>query len=245
VIAPFGPLNTAEGDTDMMNFTAADPDSGDVPSWSVSGQPAWVSLSQNAGQATLTLTPGFSNAGNYNFSLIATDGFDSDTAQVTVNVANTNRAPILNPIPPDTMLGGQSMQVVIFSLDPDLQTPVLSASGLKPHISLVDSGNGKGSLWFSPGRFYTNSDTVTVISSDGSLADSTLAIMTIQGQAKGDFNFDLTITPSDVVLGMNCIFFGTGDCPLEVADSNCDLSLTPTDIILLLNAAFLDQPFPC
>ncbi|MGH8004217.1 MAG: choice-of-anchor B family protein [Limisphaerales bacterium] len=244
-IGPFGPINAPEGDITDVLFTAADPDSGDVPNWSVTGQPSWVGLSENGNQATLTFTPGFSDSGVYSFSLIATDGFDVDTALVTVHVTNTNRAPLLTPIPSDTMRGGETLGVAISASDPDAGPITLSALGLKPHISLVDSGNGKVSLTFAPGRFYSNTDTVRIIASDGSLADTTLAIVTIRGQAKGDFNFDLMLTPADVVLGLNCIFQGIGDCPLEVADSNCDSTLSPADVVLLLNAVFSSQLFPC
>ncbi len=244
-IAPFGPVSAPEGDTTDVLFTAADPDSEDVPIWQVVGQPNWVGLAQNGNQATLTFTPGFFNSGIYSFSLIATDGFEADTEQVTVNVANTNRPPVLNPFVPQTMKGGEVRIFRFVSSDPDLSTPSLSAVGLKPHIAFVDSLNGQGSLRFSPGRFYINTDTVIVIASDGSLADSTLAVVTIQGQAKGDFNFDLMLSPADVVLGLNCIFSGVGDCPLEVADLNCDLSLSPADVVLLLRAVFSGQPFPC
>lgn len=62
---------------------------------------------------------------------------------------------------------------------------------------------------------------------------------------KGDFNFDLTLTPADVALGINCVFLGVGDCPLEVADGNCDSFLRPSDVALLINAVFLGRPFPC
>ncbi len=131
-IAPFGPINAAEGDTADWVFSAADPDSEDTAGWALAGQPAWVSLGQSAGQAILTLTPGFSNSGSYNFSLIATDGFDADTEQVTVNVANTNRAPLLATISPDTMLGGDTLQLQLSASDPNFET---QSKRLRVHAS--------------------------------------------------------------------------------------------------------------
>jgi choice-of-anchor B domain-containing protein len=244
-IDPFSPVGVAEGDSIEVAFTAADPDSGDTTSWSVAGQPAWVTLSQSAGQATLTFTPGFTDAGTHFFQLIATDGFDADTELAAVNVSNTNRAPALAPIPPDTVRGGDTLKLLLSASDPDGGPLTLSAFGLKPHIFFSDSGDGKGSLTFTPGRFYINTDTVAVIASDEALADTALAVVTVQGQGKGDFDFDLLLTPVDVVLGLTCVFSGTGDCPLEVGDINCDLSLGPPDIVFLLLAVFSGQPFPC
>jgi len=61
----------------------------------------------------------------------------------------------------------------------------------------------------------------------------------------GDLNFDSMLTPADVVLALNCIFSGTGDCPLEILDANCDAVVTPADMVLILDAVFNAQPFPC
>ncbi len=152
---------------------------------------------------------------------------------------------MLAPLSPQSMLGGDTLSLSLITTGPDTLGMIFSASGLKPHIALVDSGNGRGSLTFTPGRFYSGTDTVKVIATDSLGADSTLAIVTIQGQAKGDFNFDLLLTPADIALGLNCVFLGVGDCPLEVADSNCDSMLSAADIPLLLLAVFLGQPFPC
>lgn len=152
---------------------------------------------------------------------------------------------MLARIAPQTMRGGDTLRIGLAASSPDSLPITLSASGLKPHIAFVDSGNGRGSLTFTPGRFYVNTDTVRIIASDGVLADTALAIVTVHGQAKGDFNFDLVLSTADVVLGLDCVFTGSGDCPLEVADGNCDSTLSATDIVLLLNAVFAAQPFPC
>ncbi len=152
---------------------------------------------------------------------------------------------ILASIPPQTMRGGDTLHIGLAASSLDSLPITLSASGLKPHIAFVDSGNGHGSLSFTPGRFYIKTDTVRIVASGGSLADTALAIVAVQGQAKGDFNFDLALSAADVVLGLDCVFTGTGYCPLEVADGNCDLTLSATDIVLLLNAVFAGQPFPC
>lgn len=152
---------------------------------------------------------------------------------------------MLAPLAPQSMLGGDTLSLPLITTGPDSLGMTLTATGLKPHIALADSGNGRGSLTFTPGRFYSNTDTVTVIATDSLGADTALAIVTIRGQAKGDFNFDLILSPADVVLGLNCIFLGVGDCPLQVADGNCDSTLTTADVVLLLNAVYLDRAFPC
>ena len=61
----------------------------------------------------------------------------------------------------------------------------------------------------------------------------------------GDLNGDGLFTPADVVLELNCVFLGTGNCPFNLADMNCDSQLSPADVVLILNFVFLGIPLPC
>ena len=62
---------------------------------------------------------------------------------------------------------------------------------------------------------------------------------------KGDLNGSLDLSPADVVLMLNCVFLGTGDCDLSFSDVNCDEQLSPSDVVLELRAVFLDEDYPC
>ncbi|MCI0405038.1 MAG: hypothetical protein L0209_03015, partial [candidate division Zixibacteria bacterium] len=62
---------------------------------------------------------------------------------------------------------------------------------------------------------------------------------------KGDLNGTLDLSPADVVLMLQCVFLGTGDCDLSFSDVNCSGNLSPADVVLELNAVFLDEDFPC
>ncbi|MGE5693625.1 MAG: hypothetical protein ACM3YF_07595, partial [Candidatus Zixiibacteriota bacterium] len=62
---------------------------------------------------------------------------------------------------------------------------------------------------------------------------------------KGDLNGTLDLTPADVVLMLNCVFLGEGDCDLSFSDVDCTGMLSPADVVLELNAVFLDMDFPC
>jgi hypothetical protein len=77
---------------------------------------------------------------------------------------------------------------------------------------------------------------------DGVLADSE-SISIIVGPAcaaaKGDMNADAGLTPADVVLMLNCVFLGTGDCDFCFADVNCSGGLSPADAVIELNMVFL------
>jgi hypothetical protein len=62
---------------------------------------------------------------------------------------------------------------------------------------------------------------------------------------KGDLSNDGQLSPSDVVLMLNCVFAGSGSCPLAVADLNCSGSLSPSDVVLELNLVFSGAGLPC
>ncbi len=64
--------------------------------------------------------------------------------------------------------------------------------------------------------------------------------------AKGDLNFDGSITIADIVMELNAVFLNSPfPAPFETADGNCDGRLSSADISLLLLAAFLGSGFPC
>jgi choice-of-anchor B domain-containing protein len=247
-ITPPGTINTAEGTTTAIHISSSDADSVDTPDLQLANAPAWAVLYDSGnGRGKLTLTPGYFDSGTVSFKLIAYDGFEADTETVAVNVANVNRAPVLTDLPPQTMNGGDVLILGIAASDADLEPLTLAAAGLRPYITFVDSGNGKGSLSFAPNIFVNRTDTVTITATDGTAFDSSPVIVTINGQTalKGDLNRDGLLTSADIVQELNCIFLGVGDCYLELADMDCDGVLTSADLVLLLNAAFLGDPLPC
>jgi|GEM_PF-6670225 len=61
----------------------------------------------------------------------------------------------------------------------------------------------------------------------------------------GDLNVDGLLSPTDVVLELNCVFLSSGNCPICLTDVNCDSAASPSDIVFLLLAVFLGEAFPC
>lgn len=62
---------------------------------------------------------------------------------------------------------------------------------------------------------------------------------------KGDLNGSLDLSPADVVLMLNCVFLGQGDCDLSFSDMDCNEMLSPADVVLELRTVFLDEDLPC
>jgi hypothetical protein len=63
--------------------------------------------------------------------------------------------------------------------------------------------------------------------------------------ARGDVNADGVCNLADATAELNCVFFGSGACPLGAADANCDGRLSAVDLVLLLQHVFFDRSFPC
>ncbi len=64
--------------------------------------------------------------------------------------------------------------------------------------------------------------------------------------AKGDLNFDSTLTIADVTNLLNVVFIDNSSAISPcTADLNCDGTFSPGDIVLLLNRVFLQTALPC
>ncbi len=62
----------------------------------------------------------------------------------------------------------------------------------------------------------------------------------------GDLDVDGQFTSTDVVLILNCVFLGEGDCtPSCRSDVNCDGSPTAADVVIQLNKVYLGVSYPC
>jgi hypothetical protein len=83
------------------------------------------------------------------------------------------------------------------------------------------------------------------VTNDSAFTVSVLINQTNTCTKLGDLNRDCSLGVSDVVMELNCVFSGLGNCPLNITDTNCDGRLTPTDVILLLYAVFLNTPLGC
>ncbi len=62
---------------------------------------------------------------------------------------------------------------------------------------------------------------------------------------KGDLDDNTILDATDVVLMLNCVFLGIGNCGCHT-DIDCSGGLPDaTDVVLLLNTVFLGDPLPC
>ncbi len=169
-----------EGSPFSVVLTASDPD-GTTVSFTDSGTlPGWATLTDNGDDtATISGTPGYADAGATTVTITASDGDLSDDAVFFISIADTNRAPVVDPIADQSVAENDPFTLVVTASDPDGTIPALTASGLPGWASFVDNGDGTGTITGTPGFGDAAVSAVTITASDGSLPGSEAFALTV------------------------------------------------------------------
>ncbi|MDR4499305.1 MAG: Ig-like domain-containing protein [Candidatus Scalindua sp.] len=155
VLDPLDDITINEGDTISFNPSANDPD-GDTLTFSYSG---WMTSNSYA--------TNYQDSGVHTVTVTVSDGFLTDSQDVTVTVNNLNRAPMLATISSITVNEGDTITLSPTATDPDGDTLTFNYSG-----------------WMTSNSYATNYQdsgvhSVTVTVSDGSLTDSQDVTVTV------------------------------------------------------------------
>jgi len=180
VLTTISPQTTTENVNLGYNVSATDPD-GTTPSLSAINLPAGASFTDNGdGTGTFDWTPGFTQAGAYSVTFIASDGVltDSKVGDITVLEAG-NQAPVLASTGSQSTAENLKLNFVVSATDPDATTPGLSAANLPAGATFSDHGDGTGTFDWTPGFTDAGTYNVTFIASDGSLSDSEIVEITV------------------------------------------------------------------
>ena len=147
VVPTLGTVETAEGQTLTLPLAATDPDR-DPLFFDASGLPPGSTFDR--GQGLFTWTPAVYQAGTYSgLVFTASDGNRTSTATLTIKVANTNQAPVLNPTYP---LAGRENAPLQFTLTAsDLDSDHLTFAALTPLPSGARLDPTTGRFQWTPG----------------------------------------------------------------------------------------------
>jgi hypothetical protein len=101
ILDAIGDQSVAEADTLDVGITASDAD-GDPLTFTLSGEPSFATLTDHGGgTATLTLTPGFDDAGTYTgVTVTVSDSIDSDSETFTITVTDVETMRVFLPLVP-------------------------------------------------------------------------------------------------------------------------------------------------
>ena len=188
VISVAAVASGAEGTPFSITATANDPDVNEFLTFTVSGQPPDLPGPNVSGPPPLTLTisglPGFNDAGNYTVRWRATDHFGASTEATTIiAIANTNRAPSLNPIANMGVCGPQDQ--AISGSDPDNDALTFTKIAGPSFVTVTNTGPTTGNIHLSIGPadpFGTYS--ATVRASDSNLSAEQSFSITITGTCR-------------------------------------------------------------
>jgi len=169
VLGTIGNKSANENATLTFSISATDAD-GDTIAYSASSLPSGATFS---GQ-TFNWTPGYTQAGTYSITFVASDGTDQDSETIIVTVGNTNRAPVLASIGSKSVNENSLLTFTISATDADGDTITCSAGSLPTGAAF----SGRTFSW-TPGYTQSGSHSVTFTASDGTDTDSETITITV------------------------------------------------------------------
>ena len=170
-----------EGAVLVLPIQATDPNPGDLVEVGVGTLPSFASFRNiGSGQAELTLAPGYESSGTYTGVITVSDDGDPALAvfeEFVIFVLRVNRPPIIDEIPDQTAIVGESTTVPISSFDPDVGDRIAIATGPLPaFMTLTVNGDGTAEISLAPGPEDVGSYAVVVGAHDsGRPSQSSLA----------------------------------------------------------------------
>ncbi len=169
VFAATAAQSVNENSSLSVPVSASDPDGNGI-AFSALSLPGFASLSDNGnGSASVQISPGFEDAGNYTLSLIATDNGSpnlSDTLSFVLTVGNVNRAPVFAATAAQSMNENSSLSAPVSASDPDGNGMSFAGLNLPAFATLTDNGDGTGSIAFTTGYDDAGSYTIRAIVTD-------------------------------------------------------------------------------
>ncbi len=186
-ITPISDQSMDEGDTLEIPITATDLDNDNI-ALSANNLPAFGTVIDNGdGTGLLRFITGPEDAGTYAIEIVATDDgapplFSIEPFNLVVN--NVNRAPSVVGILDQNMLEGLTLSITVSASDPDSDAVTLSVNNLPAFGSFAVTGNGAGTLTFTPGfkdeGVYANIEVVATDNGSPALSSSEFFTLTVE-----------------------------------------------------------------
>jgi hypothetical protein len=187
------PAATATEDVPYrVNFSASDPDTGDVITWSLTTDAHWLAINASSGE--LAGTPMEKDIGSVWVTVTAKDvAGANDTIGYSLNVLNVNDPPIWVTVPTDeNITEGSPLFLDVLATDPDAGTAIRYAVSSLPECGIAINPVSGAMRWLnaSVGNY-----TMTVNATDGLLTIHTAFNITVKRIVPPPANNPPTINP--------------------------------------------------
>ncbi len=195
IVAPATASATEGTAMSPINATATDADASNTLTITQTGMPADLTFTANSPgpsprTASISGTPGFSDAGPHNIVWTVDDGTGAsnatNTATTGLAIANTNRAPMLNPVSNMAVhpgCGPSTVDQAISASDPDGDALTFSKVAGPTFMTVTTTSPTTGNIRLTPGASESlGTGNAIVRASDGALNnDRTFNIIVSQG----------------------------------------------------------------
>tara|TARA_B100000212_G_scaffold85352_1_gene62121 strand:+ start:189 stop:4841 length:4653 start_codon:yes stop_codon:yes gene_type:complete len=168
----------------VLTVSASDEDAGASLSYSLGGSDATDFTISNAGVLTFNSPPVFETKNLYSISISVTDGIESVSQALTVNIQNTNSPPIISGLGTSLAFNENATSdvVTVNATDPDSGATVSYSLGGADAGALAISSSGVITFNSPPDYETKNSYSITVEASDGIESSSQAITINIQDQ---------------------------------------------------------------
>ncbi|MFH2037286.1 MAG: Ig-like domain-containing protein [Candidatus Zixiibacteriota bacterium] len=201
-----GAVLLAEGDSVFIPVSATDAD-GTIPTLTATRLPENATMTDfGDGTGELVFRPSYIQAGLYGVEVRASDGIAVVKKNVLIQVTEAgNQAPIVDPVPDQTVTEGETLTFNVLASDPDATIPSLRAESLPLFASFTDNGDGTGTIEFSPVFVQAGTYEIYIIADDGEYTDTITVVIVVEEAG----NQPPTINPVDdqIVLELNPLTF--------------------------------------
>ena len=169
VLASISDKTIDEGENLTFNITASDID-GDPITITAANLPTDATFDG----ATFDWTPSFTQSASYSVSFTAFDGTAYDTETITITVQDSNRAPVMELIPEQTVNENETLTLTINANDPDGDTITTWIDEIPNGASLTNSIFTWTPNFTDAGTYIRN-----LYASDGELADTKSMVINV------------------------------------------------------------------
>ncbi|MEM6402893.1 MAG: putative Ig domain-containing protein, partial [Cyanobacteria bacterium P01_D01_bin.116] len=139
-LSPQGIIKISEAETLELQLLATDSDN-DTITYNAENLPSNASLDAKTG--LLTWKPNYSQAGLYeNITIIATDGNKQSSQTFSIEVENTNRAPVIIPLPTQIARENERLIFNLNAIDYDVEGVLFSPITELPQGAIFDTRTG-------------------------------------------------------------------------------------------------------